>query len=56
MIVNGKRLKKSRFKADVSDNNELSLEASGEFESHAIRPRSSHHMQVMTVEILWKSA
>ena len=27
--------------------------ASGEFGSHAIRPRSGHHMQVMTV---WESA
>jgi quercetin dioxygenase-like cupin family protein len=25
--------------------------ASGEFGSHAIRPRSSHHMQVMTVVV-----
>jgi hypothetical protein len=30
----------------------LSPGASGEFGSHAIRPRSSHHMQVMTVESL----
>jgi hypothetical protein len=30
----------------------LSLGASGEFGSHAIRPRSRHHMQVMTAEIL----
>ncbi len=30
----------------------LSLGASGEFGSHAIRPRSSHHMQVITVGIL----
>jgi len=29
----------------------LSPEASGEFGSHAIRPRSGQHMQVMTVEI-----
>jgi len=29
----------------------LSPGASGEFRSHAIRPRSSHHMQVMTVVV-----
>ena len=31
----------------------LRRERSGEFGRHAVRPRSSHHMQVMTV-VIWR--